>query len=184
MTGKPQALINPAKLPVDPATCKPVYPDQYLKVNTVFDVAHQQGLRTARSDKHPAYEILNGPSGNSIDDMFAPEINSQAIGFRAGEDWTSANAATQEYDGFKVHAIINEIDGHDHSGREHAGTPAIFGMNFQTVSTAQKLLCPTGLPVATKRTVRRPGRCRRDWPARPRSSLRPSTGSLRRIPPT
>ena len=145
MTGKPQTLINPAKLPVDPTTCKPVYPHQYVKVNTVFDVAHARGLRTAWSDKHPAYEILNGPSGNSIDDLFAPEINSQAIGFPAGADWTSDNAATQEYDGFKVHAIVNEIDGFDHSGRSRVGTPAIFGMNFQSVSTAEKLPVSDGL---------------------------------------
>ena len=63
MTPKPQALLDPAALPVDPATCKPVYPHDYLRVNTIFDVAHRARLRTAWSDKHPAYEILNGPSG-------------------------------------------------------------------------------------------------------------------------
>jgi len=30
------------------------------------------------SDKHPAYEILNGPSGTGVQDMFTPEINSDA----------------------------------------------------------------------------------------------------------
>jgi len=35
--------------------------------------------------------------------------------------------------------VINEIDGFDHSGATQVGTPAIFGMNFQTVSTAEKL---------------------------------------------
>jgi hypothetical protein len=145
MTGQPQSLINPAKLPVDPTTCKPVYPHQYLKVNTVFNVAKSHGMRTAWSDKHPAYEILNGPSGNGIDDLFTPEINSQAIGYPAGEDWTSDNAATQQYDAYKVRAIVNEIDGYDHSGRSRVGTPAIFGMNFQSVSTAQKLPTSDGL---------------------------------------
>jgi hypothetical protein len=39
-----------------------------------------------------------------------------------------------------VQAIINEIDGFDHTGAgAKVGTPAIFGMNFQTVSTAEKL---------------------------------------------
>jgi hypothetical protein len=145
MTGKPQTLINSAKLPVDPKTCKPVWPHQYLKVNTVFDVAHQHGLRTAYSDKHPAYEILNGPSGTGLDDLFAPEINSQAIGYPQGQDWTNDNAATQQYDGYKVQAILNEIDGYDHSRSAKVGTPAIFGMNFQTVSTAQKLPVSDGL---------------------------------------
>ena len=36
------------------------------------------GLRTAWSDKHPAYEILNGPSGTGVQDLFTPEINSVA----------------------------------------------------------------------------------------------------------
>jgi len=38
-----------------------------------------------------------------------------------------------------VLSIINEINGFDHSGINKHGTPAIFGMNFQSVSTAQKL---------------------------------------------
>ena len=78
MTPNPQALLDPAALPVDPATCLPVYPHQYLKVNTVFEVARADGLRTAWSDKHPAYEILNGPSGTGVQDLFTPEINSVA----------------------------------------------------------------------------------------------------------
>ena len=44
-----------------------------------------------------------------------------------------------------VQAILNEIDGFDHSGKNHVGVPAIFGMNFQTVSTAQKLPTSDGL---------------------------------------
>ena len=136
MTGNPRTLINPAALPVDPKTCKPVYPYQYLKVNTVFEVAHQAGLRTAWSDKHPAYDILSGPSGAGIDDLFTPEINSNAP---AGGDWTTDNASTRTYDGYKVRGVLNEIDGYDHSHTTRTGTPAVFGMNFQTVSTAQKL---------------------------------------------
>lgn len=145
MTGDPASLLNPAALPVDPTTCKPVYPHQYLRVNTVFEVARQAGLRTAWSDKHPAYEILNGPSGTGVQDLFTPEINSQAIGYPAGDDWTSDNAATQQYDSDKVQAVRNEIDGYDHSGRTKVGVPAVFGLNFQTVSTAQKLPTSDGM---------------------------------------
>src|SRR5262249_33846146 len=36
MTGDAKAVIDPQQLPVDPATCKPVYPHSYLKVNTIF----------------------------------------------------------------------------------------------------------------------------------------------------
>jgi len=45
-------------------------------VNTIFEVIHRAGLRTAWSDKHAAYDILNGPSGVGIDDLFTPEVNS------------------------------------------------------------------------------------------------------------
>ena len=114
MTGNPLNVINPANLPVNPATCKPIYPNQYLKVNTIFEIARQHGLRTAWSDKHPAYQALSGPSGPGVQDYFTPEINSQAIGYPAGEDWTSDNAATMQYDSYKVQAILNEIDGFNH----------------------------------------------------------------------
>jgi hypothetical protein len=137
MTGAPQTLLNQAGLPVDPRTCRPVQPHEYLKVNTVFEVARQAGLRTAWSDKHPAYEILDGPSGTGVQDLFTPEINS--AGPVGTGDWTTDNAATQQYDGYKAQAVLNEIDGYDHSGAHRTGTPAVFGLNFQSVSTAQKL---------------------------------------------
>jgi Type I phosphodiesterase / nucleotide pyrophosphatase len=79
MTGNPVNVIKPANLPVDPATCQPIYPNKYLHVNTVFEVAHQHHLLTAWSDKHPAYLIMSGPSGEGVDDYFTPEINSSAI---------------------------------------------------------------------------------------------------------
>jgi len=137
MTGAPQTLLNQALLPVDPRTCRPVQPHEYLKVNTVFEVARQAGLRTAWSDKHPAYEILDGPSGTGVQDLFTPEINS--AGPAGTGDWTTDNAATRQYDAYKAQAVLNEIDGYDHSGTDRTGTPAVFGLNFQSVSTAQKL---------------------------------------------
>ena len=142
MTPNPQSLLNPAALPVDPSTCLPLYPHQYLRVNTVFEVARSAGLRTAWSDKHPAYEILDGPSGVGVQDLFTPEINSVADA--AGDDWTTDNALTREYDSIKVAAVVNEINGFDHSGARRVGTPAIFGMNFQSVSTAEKLPTSAG----------------------------------------
>lgn len=145
MTSNPVTVISPAALPVDPATCKPILPNRYLQVNTVFDVARQHGLRTAWTDKHPAYQIVSGPSGKGVQDFFTPEINSDALGFPSGNDWTTDNKATMEYDSFKVQSVINEIDGFDHSRAHHVGVPAIFGMNFQTVSTAQKLPASDGL---------------------------------------
>jgi hypothetical protein len=146
MTGDPRTVIDPSQLPVDPTTCQPVYPSSYLKVNTVFEVARAAGRGTAWSDKHAAYEILDGPSGTGVQDLFTPEINSDAPTEGAPIDWTKDNALTQQYDGYKVAAVVNEIKGLDHSGTARVGTPAIFGMNFQTVSTAQKLPTSGGQP--------------------------------------
>ncbi len=124
--------IDPAKLPLDPSNgCTPVYPHSYLRVNTIFEVIRDAGLRTAWSDKHPSYEILNGPSGAGIDDLYTPEINANGI--------TGSVAKTEAYDDLKVQAILNEINGKDHTGAEDVGVPAIFGMNFQAVSVGQKL---------------------------------------------
>ena len=145
MTGNPQTVLNPGTFPVDPKSCQPIWPHSYLKVNTMFEVAKGAGLRTAWSDKHPVYESFNGPSGSGIDDLFTPEIDSTAIEpngtpYPGDISWTGDNAATRQYDSYKVRAILNEIDGHDHTGTgPRVGVPAIFGMNFQTVSTAEKL---------------------------------------------
>ncbi|HEX5194030.1 MAG TPA: alkaline phosphatase family protein [Solirubrobacteraceae bacterium] len=150
MTGQPQTLLNPATFPVDPKTCKPVFPNQYLKVNMVFNVAHSAGLVTAWSDKHPVYTSFDGPAGNGITDSFDPEIDSTALQpdgtpYPGGISWTDDNAATMQYDSYKVGAVLNWIDGFDHSGTDMIGTPSIFGMNFQTVSTAEKLPSSDGL---------------------------------------
>jgi hypothetical protein len=54
------STIDPATLPLS-SQCTPVFPHQFLQVNTIFNVAHAAGLYTAWSDKHPAYEIVRGP---------------------------------------------------------------------------------------------------------------------------
>ncbi len=145
MTSNLRSVINPATLPVSAATCKPIYPNQYLKVNTIFNVVHQAGLRTAWSDKHPSYLVLAGPSGNGVDDFFTPEIDSQAIGYPVGVAWSGDVAANMKYDSYKVQAVLNEIDGYNHSRTRHVGVPALFGMNFQVVTQAEQLPKSDGL---------------------------------------
>jgi hypothetical protein len=121
--------IDPAKLPRDPARgCAPVYPHQFLRVNTIFEVVRDAGGRTAWSDKHPAYDLVNGPSGKGVVDLFTPEI--------AATDGTVAG--TEAYDDSKVAAVVNEIYGFEHDGDRYVGTPRLFGLNFQAVSVAQK----------------------------------------------
>jgi phospholipase C len=155
----------------------PVYPHSFLKVNTIFNVAHDAGLPTAFSDKHPAYDIANGPSGDGVDDFFSPEINSFAALLDTTTGHTIDAAAlrdttpfadlnqytlvysvtdpdgpndphladitknvllTEKYDDVKVQAILNEINGLNSMGTSAADVPALFGMNFQAVSVAQK----------------------------------------------
>ena len=145
--------IDATLLPRDPAG-NVVLPHQYLRVNTVFEVIHaaNPGLRTAWSDKHRAYDIVNGPSGTGVDDLYTPEINS-STGVIGGvivdktsspagtglEDSTFRIVNTKAYDALKVQAILNEISGKDSSGQSSAAVPAMFGMNFQSVSVGQKL---------------------------------------------
>jgi predicted AlkP superfamily pyrophosphatase or phosphodiesterase len=130
--GDSAADIDPAKLPRDPDHgCTPVYPHQYLKVNTIYEVAHAAGLRTAVADKHPSYEILAGPSGTGLDDFYGPEFNS------AKSDITKIMAN----DELKVDAVLNQIDGYASRDSGHStpvGVPAIFGMNFQSPNIGQK----------------------------------------------
>src|SRR5207244_4334367 len=130
--------IDPLKLPRDPADCSRVFPHQFPRVNNVFELVRAAGGRTAWSDKHPAYEFLNGPSGTGVDDLYTPEITTNAT--------TTSFQLTMDYDDMKVAAIVNEINGLDHTGTTAVGTPALFGMNFQAVSVGQKLIekKPTG----------------------------------------
>ncbi|VVD75055.1 type I phosphodiesterase/nucleotide pyrophosphatase [Pandoraea pneumonica] len=121
--------IDAARLPRDPARhCAPVYPHNYLRVNTVFDVVRAAGGRTAWADKHLAYDFVHGPSGRGVDDLYTPEIAA------VGEKITSFPA----YDNLKVDALLRQIDGRDSGGNATPGVPRLFGMNFQQLSVAQK----------------------------------------------
>jgi hypothetical protein len=101
---------------------------------------------------------VNGPGPFTLNDFYAPEINSNVIALPGvttpgtgiscssvpdpGSDttaWTNSFQNIQCYDTLKVNAILNEIDGKTHDGAA-ARVPTIFGMNFQAVSVGQKLV--------------------------------------------
>jgi len=126
--------IDPAKMARDPQrSCAAVYPHDFLRVNTIFEVVKQNGGRTAWSDQHPTYgDFLLGPSGTGVDDLFDPEAH--APGVKKGLE------GAEKHDELKVQAVINQIKGLDHAGARQAGVPKLFGMNFITVSVAQKLV--------------------------------------------
>jgi hypothetical protein len=122
--------------------CTPVYPHQYVRTNTIFEVLKQAGKRSVWSDKHPAYEDLSGPSGKGLDEIFAPEINSQDTldpGAKTGDDYTTSYTGVRTYDTLKVNAVLNWIDGYNSTRTSQASVPTVFGMNFQAVSVGQKL---------------------------------------------
>jgi hypothetical protein len=160
-SGKPNGSsgingINPDYLPRDPKNgCAPVYPHTYLRVNTIFNVVKNAGGYTAWSDKHPSYDFTNGPSGDGVDDLWSPEINSIPVPIPTVQGCnplpdpgaaTSSNAWTDSfqnircYDQFKVQAVLNWIDGKTHDGSATAPVPNVFGMNFQAVSVGEKLV--------------------------------------------
>lgn len=104
-----------------------------MRVNTIFEVVEASGKQTAYTDKHPAYDIVRGPSGKGLTVGYFPEIASVA---------NTVNA-TIAYDTLHVNAFLDWIKGQtpDHSevqGNGLTSTPTLFGGNFQAVSVAQK----------------------------------------------
>jgi hypothetical protein len=136
--------------------CSPVYPHNWIRTNTIFEVVRQNGGYTAWTDKHPSYEWTNGPSGTGVADFFGPEINSAAVpldmvGYNVPSchtlpdttstaDWTTSFQNIQCYDKLHVQAIVNQINGRNHDGSQVTQVPALFGANFQAVSVGQKLV--------------------------------------------
>lgn len=159
-TGYDASAIDPAKLPKrligsEPtATLVPFYPHEFLKVNTIFEIAHAAGLRTAWADKHPSYEILNGPSGAGLDDLFTPESEAKIIATPPSNRITGtfvlveggSNKASKSQGGslgqddLRVQAVLNQLQGRSAKGVAVTGNtvPALFGMNFIAVNSAQK----------------------------------------------
>ena len=151
------ASIDPTKLIRDPAkACAPVFPWNFIRTNTIFGVIHAAGGYTAWSDKHPSYSSVSGPGdGRNVDDYYSPEINSIPVALPGvpgcnplpdqtavspSNAWTDSFANIECYDSLKVQAVVNEANGLTHDGTHLAPTPAVFGMNFQTVSVGQKLI--------------------------------------------
>jgi hypothetical protein len=150
------ASLDPRKMERDPATgCTPVYPWNFIRVNTAFGVIHAAGGYTAWIDKHASYSFVGGPGGKGLDDYYSPEVDSTVVplpGVKTVDGvacdpirdplgtsaWNSSFANIQCYDAIKVYALLNEIAGKTHLGAP-AQVPAIFGMNFQSVYVGQSV---------------------------------------------
>jgi hypothetical protein len=150
------ASIDPRKLSRDPAAgCAPVYPWNFVRVNTIFSVIHAAGGYTAWIDKHPSYSFTAGPGGHGLDDYYSPEVDSAVIALpgvttalgascdpirdpAGSATWTSSFENIQCYDALRVNALLNEIAGKTHTGAP-ARVPAVYGMNFQSVYFGESL---------------------------------------------
>ena len=137
-----------------------MYPWNFTRVNTIYNVIHQAGGYTAWADKHPSYSAVGGPGGTSLDDYYSPEVNSTVIplpgvstslGSSCGvirdttastSSWTNSFDNIQCNDQLKVNGILNEINGKNHLGTASAPVPSILGMDYQAVSVGQKLIEP------------------------------------------
>src|ERR1700686_3019036 len=113
--------IDPAKLPRvrnESGQCVALFPHNAIRTNTIFEVVKRRGGRTAWADKHPAYDLVNGPSGTGVDDLYTPEVTN--VG---GLDNTHSVVCTVGNDLKKVHGILNEIRGLTHDGKPGPGVP-------------------------------------------------------------
>jgi hypothetical protein len=124
--------VSADKVPLDPKRgCAPVFPHNLLRVNTIFEVIKAAGLRTAWADKQPGYEVVNGPSGKGVDDLFTPELHFNAS--------SKSLEKIKAFDDLRLQAVLNEISGHDRTGKQTVPVPAVLGMTFQAVTVGQKL---------------------------------------------
>jgi hypothetical protein len=151
LTGLNSAVaIDPNNLPGQQVSnsCTPLWPHNFIRTNTVFGVLHKHGLRTAWSDKHPAYDIINGNEpktqpingpGTNVDDFFAPEINSDLtpanvalISTLLGPNFSTAPAPTSFPPGADFTGTIPGVEWYDGikvqailneiAGLDHTGT--------------------------------------------------------------
>lgn len=128
--------INPANLPQRKMNgkCQNVFPHMRPRVNTIFELVRAAGYETAYTDKHPAYDIVRGPSGTGLNVGYFPEIAA----------FTTDVADIITYDQLHVNAWLDWVDGMTPVNttvyEPLTGVPTFFGGNFQSMSVAQKTI--------------------------------------------
>ncbi|MDP9049189.1 MAG: alkaline phosphatase family protein [Acidobacteriota bacterium] len=112
--------FDPLRAPLDPlhGGCSPLWPHNLLHVNTIFEVVRDKIGPTAWAGESAATtDLLRGPSGKGLDD---------SCGFTAGVG-----------DQARVSAVLRWIDGQDCAGKSAVPVPALFGLSFTAIATAQ-----------------------------------------------
>ncbi|CZR56259.1 uncharacterized protein PAC_06147 [Phialocephala subalpina] len=110
--------INPANLPQSMigGKCTWTYPHQRIRVNTIYEIVEASGKQTAYTDKHPAYDMVRGPSGKGLSIIGYDQLHVDAF-----LDWISGTTPVNS-------EVQNKL----------TGIPTLFGGNFQAVSVGQK----------------------------------------------
>ncbi len=114
--------LNARLLPLDPhRSCSAVAPHDLLRVNTLFEVVHGRGGRSAWAGDSPALaDLLRGPSGDGLDEACASDG-------RVGSEADSA----------QIDAVVGWIEGRDCKGQA-APVPEIFGATLTAFDTAER----------------------------------------------
>lgn len=115
--------------PLDPHHgCVPLTPHQLLRVNTLFEIVHQRGGRTAWAGNNPALtDLLRGPSGQGLDEACDTDTHG------AGKSNTLPLDLNQ--DAARVDTLLQWVNGKDCSG--HPSTvPEIFGVTLTAFDAA------------------------------------------------
>ena len=114
--------IDPNKLIRDPFnSCKPVYPWNFIRANTIFGVIHHAGGYTAWSDKHAVYAAVSGPTGttlpSNVDDYYSPEVNSNSIALPGVKTATGLDCAKSQQQRRRLdhrlrqHQVLRPVEG-------------------------------------------------------------------------
>lgn len=118
---------NDAAQPRDPVHhCAAMPPHMLLRVNTLFEVVHEEYGPTAWAGENGTItDLLRGPSGAGLDDACSfPSEGMDLAAIRAADD-------------ARVAAVVRWIDGRNCSGSHDASVPALFGMSFGAFAAAQ-----------------------------------------------
>jgi hypothetical protein len=116
---RPDGSFDESHAPLDPGTgCRPMQPHNLLHVNTIFEVVRDRIGPTAWAGESAATtDLLRGPSGKGLNDN---------CDFEAGAG-----------DEARVDGVLNWINSKDCAGKSAVPVPALFGMSFTAIATAQ-----------------------------------------------
>jgi arylsulfatase A-like enzyme len=119
--------LSPPILPSDPERdCAELTPHALTKVNSIFDMVHAGGGRTAWAGDNAAYaDLLRGPSGTALDDAFVPEPSPSL---------KNSIESAKFADEARVGALLGWIDG------KPEVVPRLFGITLMSLDAAQRSL--------------------------------------------